>query len=87
MQHLSIINYICISGTLKNTVTEFVDHLHEHFEDPVVVKDGHYIAPSKPGYSITMKPASLDAFTYPAGSEWVKELAARKAADAAAGSS
>jgi len=65
-----MIDYICISGSTENRVLEYVDHLHEHFVDPVTIKNGHYMAPKKPGYSITMHPASLDAFEFPNGQEW-----------------
>jgi len=70
VQHLAIFDYIAISGSLDDRVAEYVDHLHEHFLDPVVVSSGRYRAPSAPGYSITMKPASLQAFAYPNGSAW-----------------
>ncbi len=80
VQHLSMIDYICISATKQNRVLEFVDHLHEHFFDPVVMKDGHYIAPQAPGYSITMKPESIAAYEYPGGAAWTKELEDRAAA-------
>ncbi len=71
-QHVSLIDYICISGSIDNRAIEFADHLHEHFLDPVVVRGGRYFPPVKAGFSIEMKPASLDAFEYPAGSEWRK---------------
>ncbi|SHJ03548.1 L-fuconate dehydratase [Pseudozobellia thermophila] len=74
VQHLSMIDYIAISGSLENRIIEYVDHLHEHFFDPVVIKDGAYMPPSMPGYSITMKPGSLAEYTYPNGSYWQKEL-------------
>jgi len=70
VQHLSLIDYICISGSTENRVLEYVDHLHEHFLDPVTMKNGHYMPPTKPGYSITMYPASLDAYEFPTGKEW-----------------
>jgi L-fuconate dehydratase len=70
VQHLSMIDYICISASLENRVLEYVDHLHEHFVDPVVIRDGHYIAPEQPGYSITIKPASLDLYEFPNGQAW-----------------
>jgi len=47
-----------------------VDHLHEHFADPVVVERGRYLLPTAPGYSITMKPESLEALAYPNGAAW-----------------
>ena len=70
VQHLSLIDYICVSASLEHRVVEYVDHLHEHFEDPVVVKKGRYMPPKQPGYSITMKPASLDRYEFPKGVEW-----------------
>jgi L-fuconate dehydratase len=68
--HLSIFNYISIAGHLENTVTEFVDHLHEHFVDPCEIENAHYVAPRAAGYSITMKPESLSEFEFPIGSAW-----------------
>jgi L-fuconate dehydratase len=70
VQHLSLIDYICISASLEHRVAEFVDHLHEHFIDPVVVKNGRYSVPTQPGYSIAMKPASLDRHEFPNGEVW-----------------
>lgn len=73
VQHLSIIDYVCISTSLENRVLEYVDHLHEHFLAPVTMKEGHYIAPQAPGYSITMYPKSLADHTYPTGAVWIEE--------------
>ena len=70
VQHLSMIDYIAISGSLHNRITEYVDHLHEHFLHPVVIKNGNYMPPLAPGYSITMKNSSMEAFTYPTGAMW-----------------
>jgi L-fuconate dehydratase len=70
VQHLSIFDYIAVSGTLEDRVLEYVDHLHEHFEDPVVIRGGRYMPPSAPGYSITMKPASLARYEFPVGEAW-----------------
>ena len=70
VQHLSMIDYICISGSLENRITEYVDHLHEHFIDPVVIKDGSYMPPKLPGYSIEMKKESREAYTFPTGVKW-----------------
>ncbi len=64
VQHLSMIDYIAISGTMENRVTEYVDHLHEHFIDPVKIKNAHYIPPEKPGYSIEMNQESLEEYEY-----------------------
>jgi L-fuconate dehydratase len=70
VQHLSMIDYICISGSLENRITEYVDHLHEHFIDPVVIKEGNYMPPKLPGYSIEMKKESREAYTFPTGEKW-----------------
>ncbi len=70
VQHESIFDYICVSGSLENRITEYVDHLHEHFVDPCVVQNGRYLAPTAPGTSITMKPASIAAHTFPTGEIW-----------------
>mgnify|MGYP000011743243 FL=1 len=70
VQHISIFDYICVSGSLENRVIEYVDHLHEHFEFPVIIKNGRYMPPLDPGYSITMKASSLQEFEFPHGSVW-----------------
>jgi L-fuconate dehydratase len=64
VQHLSMIDYVCISGTRAGRVIEHVDHLHEHFVDPCRVEAAAYVVPDAPGFSITMKPDSLDQFRY-----------------------
>ncbi len=65
VQHLSIFDYVAVSGTLENRVTEFVDHLHEHFVDPCIVVDGAYVLPGAPGYSAEMFGASVDGVLLP----------------------
>jgi L-fuconate dehydratase len=64
VQHLSMIDYLCISGSMENRVIEYVDHLHEHFIDPCIIRDAAYMPPQAPGFSITMKPESLDAYRF-----------------------
>ena len=78
VQHLSMIDYLCISGTKENRVLEYVDHLHEWFEHPCVVKNGAYLVPSAPGYSATLKSTAIDKFIFPEGTEWAKELPKRR---------
>ncbi len=70
MQHLSIFDYVYVGASLENRILEYVDHLHEHFLDPVRIKAGHYMPPERPGYSIEMYPESLEAFEFPAGNAW-----------------
>lgn len=74
VQHLSMIDYVQISASLEDRVIEFVDYLHEHFEDPCQIENGSYVAPSKPGYSIKMFDQSIEQYSYPNGSEWQKRL-------------
>ena len=74
VQHLSMIDYVQISANLTDRVVEFVDHLHEHFEDPCRIENGAYVAPTAPGYSIKMHEKSIASYHYPSGSEWQKRL-------------
>jgi L-fuconate dehydratase len=64
VQHLSMIDYLVISGTMEDRVIEYVDHLHEHFLDPCEILGAVYLAPKTPGFSITMRPESLAHFEY-----------------------
>jgi len=64
VQHLSMIDYLCIAGTHEGRVVEFVDHLHEHFEDPCVIRNAAYMPPQAPGFSIQMKAASREQYRY-----------------------
>jgi L-fuconate dehydratase len=70
VQHLAIFDYLAVSGSSEGRVVEYVDHLHEHFVDPAVVREGRYVVPTAPGTSITMHPSSLRAYSYPLGAEW-----------------
>jgi L-fuconate dehydratase len=73
VQHLSIFDFIAIGASLDDRVLEYVDHLHEHFVDPVRMEGGRYMPPSAPGYSIAMKPESLAAYEFPNGSMWTHQ--------------
>jgi L-fuconate dehydratase len=55
---------------MENRVTEYVDHLHEHFVEPVMIRNAHYVPPQKPGYSITIKPETRVNYRFPDGSVW-----------------
>ena len=72
VQHLSAFDYLCVSATMDDRVIEFVDHLHEHFLTPVVIRNGHYIMPLEPGYSIQIFPETLTEFAYPGGKAWAE---------------
>jgi L-fuconate dehydratase len=69
-QHVALIDYVCVSGSLQHRALEFADHLHEHFLDPVVVRRGRYQPPVAPGFSIEMHAASLAEFEFPNGAAW-----------------
>jgi L-fuconate dehydratase len=73
VQHLSVFDYVAVSGTLENRVTEYVDHLHEHFVDPCIVVDGAYRLPTAPGYSAEIHPASIEKYRFPDGDYWAGE--------------
>lgn len=70
VQHLAMIDYICFGGSLDDRLCEYAGHLHEHFVDPVVMRNGRYMPPTAPGYSITMKPESLVEYEFPQGAAW-----------------
>jgi L-fuconate dehydratase len=70
VQHLSMFDYLRVAGSLDGRMIEYVDHLHEHFVDPVRTIDGRYRVPHAPGYSITMKPESIAEFSFPDGPAW-----------------
>jgi L-fuconate dehydratase len=72
VQHLAMFDYVAVSATTEGRVVEYVDHLHEHFEDPVVMRRGRYMPPARPGYSITIRPESRAANTFPGGAVWVR---------------
>jgi L-fuconate dehydratase len=70
VQHLSIFDYVAVSGSLENRLCEYVDHLHEHFVHPSVIKNARYLAPTAAGYTITIQPESLEAYEFPHGRVW-----------------
>lgn len=64
VQHLSMIDYVCIAGTREGRVIEYVDHLHEHFLDPCTIRNAAYMPPTLPGFSIEMKVDTLRDYQY-----------------------
>jgi L-fuconate dehydratase len=75
VQHLSIFDYISVSGSLEDRVCEYVDHLHEHFVDPCIAKNARYVTPLRPGYSIDIKAQSIAEYEFPNGRVWQKFVA------------
>ena len=70
VQHLSIFDYVCASGTFEGRFTEYAGHLHEHFKDPVRMRAGRYMPPTAAGYSVEMWPRSIEEYTFPGGAAW-----------------
>jgi L-fuconate dehydratase len=73
VQHLAMFDYVAVSGSWEDRAIEHVDHLHEHFEDPVVLRNARYAAPERPGNGARIHAASLDAHEFPDGSAWQGE--------------
>ncbi len=70
VQHVAIFDYLRVGTSLDGRMVEYVDHLHEHFEDPVRTRGGRYLLPTRPGYSSDLKPASIAEFQFPDGPAW-----------------
>jgi L-fuconate dehydratase len=70
VQHLAMFDFVSVSATLTDRVLEYVDHLHDHFTDPVRVIGGRYLAPAEPGFSATLRPESVRDYQFPHGSVW-----------------
>jgi len=82
----SIYDHLQVSASLEGRMIAYVDHLHEHFVDPVVVDSGRYRVPERPGYSSEMRAESLARFAFPDGTEWAgagREVGAGRRAAAA----
>jgi L-fuconate dehydratase len=73
VQHLAMFDYVAVAGTTEDRAIEYVDHLHDHFLDPVVIREGHYTAPTAPGFSAAMRPESVARYTYPGGAYWAAD--------------
>ena len=74
VQHVAMFDYLRVGASLEGRMVEYVDHLHEHFVDPVRIVDGHYLAPTLPGLSAQMHPESLKEYTYPDGPVWTARV-------------
>jgi len=70
VQHLAMFDFVAVSGNLDGRAIEYVDHLHEHFTDPVRIKGGRYLAPTAPGMSAQIHAETLTAFRFPDGPQW-----------------
>jgi L-fuconate dehydratase len=70
VQHLAMADYVAISGSMEDRAIEYVDHLHEHFVDPVRIRRGRYVAPSAPGFSAEIHRESLERYQFPDGAAW-----------------
>ena len=72
VQHIALYDYIAVSASLEDRILEYVDHLHEHFVHPVIIERARYRVPTAPGYSINIKPESLETFEFPRGRAWAR---------------
>jgi L-fuconate dehydratase len=70
VQHLAMFDFVAVSGSWQGRYLEYVDHLHEHFVEPVTIENGRYMAPSAPGSGAEMRTASVVRHTYPTGAAW-----------------
>ena len=70
VQHISVIDYVAVSASLEDRTTEYASHLHEHFVHPAVVRNGRYVVPEAPGYSMALVPGTFEALSWPGGTEW-----------------
>jgi len=70
VQHLSMFDYVALSGTMEGRVIEWIDHLHEQFVTPAVVRNGRYLTPTAPGASTELRPESIAEFSFPSGPAW-----------------
>ena len=73
VQHLSMFDYVAVTGTTEDRVVEYVDHLHDHFLDPVVIREGLYRAPTAPGFSAAIRSESITLYTFPDGDFWIAD--------------
>jgi L-fuconate dehydratase len=76
VQHLAMADFVAITGRKDDRAIEFVDHLHEHFDDPVTIRDGHYLAPTAPGFSARMHESTLVEYRFPDGPVWSEQTVA-----------
>lgn len=72
VQHFSFFDYAVVARTQDGRFIEYVDHLHEHFVEPVIIRQGRYQAPVQPGIGAEMHPASVDEWTFPGGAGWIE---------------
>ena len=70
VQHLSMFDFVAVSGSMENRAIEYIDHLHEHFVEPVRIRRGNYLPPTAPGFSATMHPRTLTHYSFPDGPAW-----------------
>jgi L-fuconate dehydratase len=70
VQHVSVIDHVCVSASLEDRTTEYASHLHELFVHPAEVRGGRYVVPEAPGYSMALHPWVFEQYAWPGGSEW-----------------
>ena len=78
VQHIAMIDFVCVSGRMDDRVVEYADHLHEHYVNPVEIVGGRYRPPRAPGYSVELRPEALADYAFPDGAVWRERLARPK---------
>ncbi len=71
--HLAAIDYICIANSTEDRITEYVEHLQEHFKYPVSIKDGNYLLPTALGLGLELKNETISKYSFPNGSFWINQ--------------
>jgi L-fuconate dehydratase len=72
VQHLSFFDAAAVARSSEGRMIEHAGHLHEHFVDPIRIRDGRYLAPQQPGFSVEMKPESVARYRFPDGEAWLR---------------
>ena len=73
VQHLAMFDFLAVGASWDDRYVEYVDHLHQHFVDPAVVRGGRYVAPIAPGSGARMRPESVATYSYPDGAAWAAQ--------------
>jgi hypothetical protein len=61
-QHLAMFDFVAMGGSWQGRYLADVDHLHEHFADPVVIKNGRYVTPLTASIGAKMLTSRVEGF-------------------------
>ena len=68
--HLAAFDALAVGGERADRTVEWVEGLHEHFQDPVAASGGRYALPTAPGFGTALRPESVRRYRYPDGEAW-----------------